>query len=58
MIKYKYKVTFKTDFSKGECDGDVQAKDSDAATRFLIKQLAWDLSIEESDIKEVNLTVI
>jgi len=58
MNKYKYKVLFKTDFSKGECEGECQAVDSDAATAFLTKELANDLMIECYEITDVHLTLI
>ena len=58
MKNFKYKVKFKTDFSKGEAEGDCQAKDGDTATDFLMNELSRDLMIDKSEITSISLTEI
>lgn len=56
MQQFKYKAKFKTSFSKGDCDGDCQAKDIDEAEKVIRSGLAKDLMIDESEITEINIT--
>tara|TARA_R110002050_G_scaffold288861_1_gene441052 strand:- start:535 stop:711 length:177 start_codon:yes stop_codon:yes gene_type:complete len=55
MEKFKYNAKFKTDFSKGSCDGDCQAKNIDEAEKVIRSGIAKDLSISESEITEINI---